>query len=111
MTDTSDFRFSPTALDRLIDRLAKMAKEEEVSKEQWSLLVSIFAAAPSSVEVEARGNERRGKFSGVKTEGVITDPKDKEVTVEDLRKQLRKAYMPAKEPGAPLGDHIVPPNS
>jgi hypothetical protein len=105
--DTTDFRFTSEDVEELIDALSRMVVSDHLPKEQWGLLLSIFAAAAPSVEVE---DETEGKFSGVKVEGgVIEDPKNKEV--KELRKQLQKAYMPAKEPGAPLGDMVSPPKT
>jgi hypothetical protein len=110
-SETSDFSFSGRDFEELIRALSNMAGE--LSKEQWGLLLSIFAAAASNVEVAVSKNERRGKFSGVKIDGgvVITDPKDK--GIEELRKQLQKAYVPGNPPGTPpnmsLGDMVTPP--
>lgn len=105
--DTTDFRFTSEDVEELIDALSRMAVSDHLPKGQWGLLLSIFAAAARSVDVE---DETEGKFSGVKVEGgVIEDPRNKEV--KELREQLRNARMPANPPGTPLKDMISPPKT
>lgn len=102
--ETTDFRFSSEDLEELTDALSRMAVRDHLPKEQWSLLLSIFAAAAGSVKVE---DATEGKFPGVKVDGGVTgNPRDKEV--KTLREQLRKACMPANPPGKPLKDMISP---
>jgi hypothetical protein len=104
--DTADFSFTNRDVEGLIDALSRMAVK--LPKEEWGLLLSIFAAAAVTLEVGEDGTE--GRFSEVKVVGgVIEDPKDKRVVA--LREQLQKAHMPAKPPGAPLGDMISPPKT
>jgi hypothetical protein len=107
MTETPDaanFPFTGRDVDGLIDALSKMARH--LPKEQWGLLLSIFAAAADNVEVD---EEKKGRFSGVTVDGgVIEDPEHK--GVEALRKQLEEAYMPANAPhGGPLRAMVSPP--
>ena len=107
--DTADFRFNREDFEELIDAVSRMAVSNHLPKEQWGLLLSIFAAATSSVKVEAEDGTE-GQFPGVKVDGgVITDPGNK--TVRELREQLQKAHMPAKRPGAPLGSMVSPPKT
>jgi hypothetical protein len=102
--DTEDFSFTSRDVTGLIRVLSSMAGE--LTRGQWGLLVSIFATAAGNVEVGE--DKTRGKFSGIKIDGgAITDPRNKKIA--DLRKQLQKAYMPGKPPGAPLNDMITPP--
>ena len=106
--DTADFRFNREDFEELIDAVSRMAVSNHLPKEQWGLLLSIFAAAAGHVEVS--GDETEGTFSGIKVDGgVITDPGNK--TVRELREQLQKAHMPAKRPGAPLGSMVSPPKT
>jgi hypothetical protein len=102
--DTSDISFTKRDVDGLINALAKMAGQ--LTRGQWGLLLSIFAAAASNVELDE--DKTKGTFPGVKIDGgMVTVPRNK--TVVDLRKQLRAAHMPARKPGAPLQTMIVPP--
>jgi hypothetical protein len=103
-SDTADFRFTGKDVDKLTKALSEIA--HLMSKEEWGLLLSIFAAAADNVELD---KNKEGMFPGVTVDGgVIEDPKDK--GVEALRKQLEKAYMPANKPrGGPLRDMVSPP--
>ncbi len=102
--DTDDVSFTSRDVTGLIRVLSNMAGE--LTRGQRGLLLSIFAAAAGNVEVSE--DKTRGKFSGIKIDGGgITDPGNKKIA--DLRRQLQKAYMPGKPPGAPLNDMIVPP--
>jgi hypothetical protein len=103
--DTGDFSFERTDVEGLITVLSKTAPE--LTKGQWGLLVSLFALAAGNVKVDDNDTSK-GTFPGVKVDGeAISAAKNKEV--DELRKQLRNAHMPGREPGAPLGDMIVPP--
>ncbi len=103
--DTGDFSFERTDVEGLIDILSKTAPK--LTEGQWGLLVSLFAIAAGNVELDDNDTSK-GTFSGVKVDGgAITSPKNKEV--EELRRQLQQAHMPAKLPGAPLGDMVTPP--
>ena len=63
--DTADFRFNREDFEELIDAVSRMAVSNHLPKEQWGLLLSIFAAATSSVKVEAEdGTEKRIKVDG-----------------------------------------------
>ena len=105
--DTADFQFTSEDVDELTDALSRMVVSDHLPKEQWGLLLAIFAAAARSVQVE---DETEGKFSGVKVDGgVIEDPKNK--GVKELRAQLRKAYVPGGPPEKPLRDMIQPPKT
>jgi len=108
MAETKNFSFTKDDILDLTNELSKFAKEKELSKEQWSLLLAIFATAADHVEVE-RGSTR-GKFSGIAIRGnadqEVESPARK--TVEELREQLRGAYVPG-EPVTPIMDCIVPP--
>jgi len=105
-SDTADFSFTHRDVYGLIDALSKMAVK--LPKAEWGLLLSIFAAAAPNVDIGE--DDTMGTFSGVKVAGgVIEDPKDQEV--EALRKQLKNARMPAKAPGASLGDMVSPPQT
>jgi hypothetical protein len=109
MTEASDapeFRFTREDFDELTDAVSRMAVSDHLPKGQWGLLLSIFAAAARSVEVE---NETEGKFPGVKVDGVIEDPRNKEVKA--LREQLRGAHMPGNDPSGPLGAMVQPPKT
>lgn len=102
--ETSDISFSRRDIDGLTDALSKMASQ--LTRRQWSLLVSIFAAAAANLEID--DDTSKGTFSGVKIDGKpISGPKQKDV--KELRDQLRKAHMPAKPPGKPLGFMVTPP--
>ena len=57
------FRLRGMTSSDLTDELSKFAKEKKLSKEQWALLLAIFAVAADHVEVERVG--ATGKFSGV----------------------------------------------
>ena len=104
--DTVNFSFTNRDVDGLIGALSRMAVK--LPKGEWGLLLSIFAAAAPNVDIGE--DNTKGTFSGVKVVGgVIEDPKDKRV--EALRKQLQNAHMPAKPPGAPLGDMVSPPQT
>jgi hypothetical protein len=104
--DTADFSFTHRDVDGLIGALSRMAVR--LPKGEWGLLLSIFAAAAPNVDIGE--DKTKGTFSGVKVVGgVIEDPKDKRV--EALREQLQNAHMPAKPPGAPLGDMVSPPQT
>lgn len=106
--DTSDISFSHRDVEGLITALSKMAGQGQLTRGQWGLLLSIFAAAAGDVEVGE--DKTKGTFSGVKIDGgAITYPRNKDV--KELRNQLRRAHMPAKRPGAPLQSMIVPPNT
>jgi hypothetical protein len=108
MAETKNFSFTRDDILNLTNNLSKFAKEKELSKDQWALLLAIFAAAADHVEVERVGE--RGKFSGVAIRGnadqEIESPARK--SVEDLREQLRGAYIPGR-PVAPIPDCVVPP--
>jgi hypothetical protein len=104
--ETKDFTITNRDVVGLINALSEMAVK--LTRGQWGLLLSILAAAAGNVEVGE--DNTKGTFSGVGVKvdgGVITYPRNKDV--KELRRQLRAAYMPAKEPGAPLAAHIVPP--
>ena len=103
--DRTDFAFTSNVFDKLTDALSKMA-HDDLTVEEWSLLVSIFAASAGRLEVE----NKTGRFSGVKVDGEkLGDPKGKGIEV--LRKQLETARMPANPPGTPLKDMISPPKT
>jgi hypothetical protein len=103
--ETSDISFSRRDIDGLTDALSKIAGQ--LTRRQWSLLVSIFAAAAGNLEIDD-DDTSKGTFSGVKIDGnPITGPRQKDV--KELRDQLRKAHMPAKPPGKPLGFMVTPP--
>jgi hypothetical protein len=105
--DTADFHFNKEDFEELTDAVSRMAVSDHLPKEQWGLLLSIFAAAARSVKVEAEDGTE-GQFPGVKVDGgVITDPENK--TVRELREQLQKAHMPANPPGASIGFMVSPP--
>jgi hypothetical protein len=105
---TTNFRFTSEDVDELTDALSRMVVSDHLPKEQWGLLLAIFAAAARNAEVEV---ETEGKFSGVTVLGgaVIEDPKDKKV--KELREQLRKAYMPGGPQQKPFGDMVQPPKT
>ena len=103
-SETKDFPITNRDVVGLINALSEMAGK--LTRGQWGLLLSILAAAAGNVEVGE--DTTKGTFSGVKVDGgVITSPRNK--NVQELRKQLQKAYMPAKPPGAPLGSMVTPP--
>jgi hypothetical protein len=103
--DTGDYSFERTDVEGLIDVLSKTAPK--LTEGQWGLLVSLFAIAAGNVKVDDNDTSK-GMFPGVKVDGgMITAPKNKEV--DELRRQLQKAHMPARPPGAPLGDMVTPP--
>jgi hypothetical protein len=108
MAETKNFSFTRDDILDLTDELSNFAKEKKLSKEQWALLLAIFAVAADHVEVERVG--ATGKFSGVAIRGnadqEVESPARK--TVEELREQLRGAYVPG-EPVAPIIDCILPP--
>lgn len=104
--ETVDFSFNKQDAMGLIDVLSGVAGK--LTRRQWGLLLSIFAAAADHVEVSPKETRTRGKISGVKVDGgVITDPRNREV--EELRKQLLKAYMPARPRHGGFGDMVSPP--
>lgn len=104
MPETEDFLITYGDVEGLIDTLSEIA--DKLPRGQWGLLLSIFAASPSNLEV---GDDKtRGTFSGIKIDGgVITYPRNKKV--EELRRQLREAHMPGKSPSGPFKDMIIPP--
>jgi hypothetical protein len=83
-----------------------MAVRYRLPKEQWGLLLSIFAAAADHVEVAEGDTEGTISGVGIQGGGVIEDPEGEEV--ETLRNQLRNAYMPATPPHRPFGDMVQP---
>ena len=104
--EKQDFPITNRDVVGLINALSKMAGN--LTKGQWGLLLSILAAAAGNVEVSE--NKTMGKFSGVQVDGgVVTSPRNKDV--KELREQLQKAHMPAKQPGAPLGSMVSPPKT
>ena len=110
MTETpdtpTDLQFTSKDFDGLVNTLSEIAGT--LTKGQWGLLLSIFAAAAGHVEVSPA--KTKGKFSGVKVKDgkVIENPKGKEVEV--LREQLRKAYMPGRPPSS-IGFMVSPPKT
>ena len=103
---TNSFQFTRRDVEELTLALSEMAVRSHLPKEQWGLLLSIFAAAADHVEVGEGDTE--GTFSevGVQGGGVIEDPEGEDV--ETLRNQLRNAYMPARPPHRPFGDMVSP---
>lgn len=102
--DRTDFAFTSKVFDGLIEALCKMA-DDGLPEEEWSLLLSVFAAAAGKLEVE---NETEGRFSGVMVDGgKIGNPTGKGIEV--LRGQLQTARMPAYPPGMPPRDMVSPP--
>jgi hypothetical protein len=103
---TNSFQFTRTDVEELTLALSEMAVRNHLPKEQWGLLLSIFAAAADHVEVGVGDTE--GTFSevGVQGAGVIEDPEGEDV--ETLRNQLRNAYLPATPPHRPFGDMVNP---
>jgi hypothetical protein len=108
MAETKNFSFTRRDILDLTNELSAFAKETKLGKDKWALLLAIFAAAADHVEVERVGET--GKFSGIAIRGnadqEIESPARK--TVEELRDQLRGAYIPGK-PVAPIPDCVVPP--
>lgn len=105
--ETSDISFTRRDIDGLTDALSKMAGQ--LTRRQWSLLLSIFAAAAGNLEIDD-DDTSKGTFSGVRIDGnPITGPRQKDV--KELRNQLRQAHMPAKPPGKPLGFMVTPPKT
>lgn len=104
---TKAFEITSKDVEGLITNLGAIAGK--LTRGEWGLLLSIFAAAASNVKVDKK-ETTKGTFSGVATHGVmITDPKRKDI--EKLLNQLRKAHMPGnKGTGAPLLDMVLPPN-
>jgi len=102
MTDTNDFSFTSGDVKELTNALCEIAVN--LPKEQWGLLLSIFAAAAGGFEISQ--NRKQGTFSGVKVrvdDGVIDDPEGK--TADELCAQLRGAYMPGR-PATRRVDHV-----
>ena len=105
-SDPADVPFTEEDFEKRIDALSKMA--HRLTKGQWGILLSIFAAAAGNVNVDQDGTG--WSFSGIEVDGgVIEDPRHKEV--ETLRRQLLKARMPAKPPGNSFGDMVSPPKA
>lgn len=109
MAETKNFSFTGDDILELTDKLSQFAKDK-LSKEQWALLLAIFAVAADHVETE-RGGER-GKFSGVAIrDNAVQEIKGPEyMRVEDLREQLRGAYVPG-EPVTPIIYCVTPPKN
>jgi hypothetical protein len=99
------FEFTGDDFEELIDAVSRMAVSDHLPKEQWGLLLAIFAAAAGSV---VQVNKTKGRLPPVDVYGgVIKDTKDEEVVA--LRRQLREAHMPAaKPPGQSFGDMVSP---
>jgi hypothetical protein len=105
-SEMKDFPITNRDVVGLINALSEMSVK--LTRGQWGLLLSILAASAGNVEVGE--DKTKGTFPGVRVDGgVITDPRNK--TVQELREQLQKAHMPAKQPGAPLGSMVSPPKT
>jgi hypothetical protein len=103
---TANIPFTRRDVEELTRTLSEMAVRNHLPKKQWSLLLSIFAAAASNVAADEGATV--GTFPGVGVQGgeVIEDPEGKEFEI--LRNQLRNAYMPATPPHRPFGDMVNP---
>jgi hypothetical protein len=104
-SDAEDFTITSRDVEGLIRILGAIA--DKLTRGEWGLLVSMFAAAPPHVVVDGK-DTTKGTFAGVQTQGgVITEPRNKEV--EDLLEQLRNARMSGEPPGQRFGDMVTPP--
>lgn len=91
----NEFSYTRDDIDELTHRLAQCATE--LSKQQWDLMLAIFAAAADRVDIGT--DTSRGTLPGAQvnvSEGTIENPE--EATVKQLREQLRKAHIPGKPP-------------
>jgi hypothetical protein len=102
MPEMYDFTFTKDDINALIQKLAQFA--DYLTEQEWGLLLAIFAAAANQVEISPDQTQRR--FSRVVIKGEL-DPREK--TVEELRDQLRKAYIHSSTEPAVLGFMVTPP--
>jgi hypothetical protein len=98
MTEMNPVTFTKEDILELTNHLSEFA-EKGLSQEEWNLLVAIFAAAATHVQVS--DNAPQGTIPGVKV-----PPKPQ--SAAKLRDQLRKAYIPGRPP-EPILARISPP--
>jgi hypothetical protein len=102
MPEMYDFTFTNDDINALIQKLAQFAGD--LTEQEWGLLLAIFAAAANQVEIGP--DQTQAKFSRVVIKGE-PDPEGK--TLEELRDQLRKAYIHSSPALAPLAVMVTPP--
>jgi hypothetical protein len=106
MAGTKDVTFTRKDIDSLIQKLGEFATH--LNKEEWDLLLAIFAVAADQAEVGT--DLTKGTFPGIGVKGkgeMIDDPEGKKA--RELREQLRRAYRPGKPPVPhPLPERVTP---
>lgn len=103
MAEVDDFSFTRADIETLTAELGEFATK--LTKQQWGLLLAIFAAAANHVETGI--NSDQGKLPGVTVGRIkrVDDPGSADAG--KLRDQLRRAYTPGRPP-ASIVDRVTP---
>lgn len=105
MSEMSNVPFTSGDIEGLTDRLGRFASK--LTPPEWRLLLAIFVSASNNFE--AASDTTQGQSSGPPESkgGKVKEP-PKGMTPEQLRDQLRKAYIPGKAP-PPKKFQVTPP--
>jgi hypothetical protein len=101
----ADLEFNGDHLYKLTNELGPVAKR--LDKQEWSLLLAIFAAAADHVKSSPDKSVGRLVTPQLKgNEKMVTYPT--RAGVDKLRKQLRRAFVPGGPPSS-FDDRVTPP--
>jgi hypothetical protein len=100
-----DITFDWHQVKRLTNALGRFSTE--LDREEWALLLAIFAAAADKIDPSPDGKSGTLPAAQIRGNGeTVEDPRESDAV--ELREQLLDAYTPGKSPPQGFSDNVHP---